>query len=283
MKPSAQASIQSECRHLACPKCHADFSPEGGALRCTACDFVGRMDNGVVVIGNPAIPSYFDRIYPIMQASNHAPGTWELFYSRQAAAVENCLQPGQLVIDVGCGPEIVYRKNGAFVVGVDASFASIRENRAADIRVFGSAAEMPLKEQSADVVVCFYSVHHMTGRTAAENHGIVNRVFREFARVLKARGTLMIFDVSPRWPFDVLEYAGWNLARRFLGSSLDMYFWKERDLRALGAAYLPRASFELRRFGGSVLTTFPPIFSKPAFRLPRFLYPFDINLYRWQA
>jgi SAM-dependent methyltransferase len=183
---------------------------------------------------------------------------------------------------VGCGPELPYRKNGAFVIGVDASFHSIRANEMVDVRVFASAASLPLRSASADAIVCFYSIHHMTGQSVTEHRDIVRNVFREFARVLKPSRRLMVFDVSPRWPFGAIEELTWNTVRRRLGQNLDMFFWKKHDLEMLGRETFPRARFSIERFGGSPFKTFPPIFSKPSLRVPRLLYPFDINLYTWQ-
>ena len=270
-------------RYLACPKCRSDIEASPDGFRCTRCGFSGRIDSGVFVAGDVNAPSNFDVNFATMRVSNHAPGTWELFYERQVKYVEQHISAGQLVIDVGCGPELVYRKNGALVIGVDASLASVRENHDADIAVYGSAAALPVKDRIADAIVCFYSVHHMTGNTVYEHRGIVSRVFGEFARVLKPGGALMIFDVSPRWPFDALENAAWNLGRKIIGPGLDMYFWKDSRLREVGAAAFPQLRLETLRFGGAHFTTFPPIFSKPWLRLPRLLYPFDINLYRWRA
>lgn len=270
-------------RYLACPKCRSDIEASAGGFRCTRCGFTGRIDSGVFVAGDLNACSNFDVNFATMRASNHAPGTWELFYQRQVEYVERHISAGQVVMDVGCGPELVYRKNGALVIGVDASLASVRENRDADILVFASAASLPVKDRIADAIVCFYSVHHMTGNTVSEHRRIVSGVFGEFARVLKPAGTLMIFDVSPRWPFDTLENAVWNLGRKAIGPGLDMYFWKDGKLRDLGAAAFPHLRLETLRFGGTQFTTFPPIFSRPGLRLPRFLYPFDINLYRWRA
>lgn len=268
---------------LACPKCHGSLRFLGDKAVCERCNADVPLRDGVVVARELSTKSYFDDVFEVMQAGNHAPGTWDIFYAEQAAAVEKMIGPGHIVVDIGCGPELPYAKNGAIVVGVDASFDSIRANKAVDLRVFASAAEMPLRDHVADVIVCFYSVHHMTGKTVAENREIVKQVFREFSRVLKPSGRLLVFDMSPWFPFATAEELTWNPARRHIGSGLDMFFWKDRQLKDVGLEALPGAKFSIRRFGRAPLRTFPPIFSKPDLRLPRFLYPFDINLYVWEG
>ena len=267
---------------LACPKCNGRLSFGGGSARCLSCGSELPLKDGVIVAREGESRSYFDDVYEVMRLGNHAPGTWDIFYRQQAQAVERSLSHGEVVIDVGCGPELPYSKNGAFVVGVDASFHSIRANGMVDLRVFASAATLPLRNAVADAIVCFYSIHHMTGQSVTEHREIVRKVFREFARVLKRGRRLMIFDVSPRWPFGAIEELTWNATRRRLGQSLDMFFWRDRDLESLGRETFRAARLRIEQFGGSPFKTFPPIFSKPSLRVPRLLYPFDINLYTWQ-
>ncbi len=268
---------------LACPKCRAPLLPAPAVASCSACAASLKVRDRVLVARDPASHSYFDEVYEVMRLGNHARGTWDIFYKEQAAAVERSLHEGEVLVDVGCGPELPYRKNGAYVIGVDASFHSIRANEAVDLRVFASAGELPLADRAADAIVCFYSIHHMTGGTVADNRDMVGRVFREFARVLTPGGRLMIFDMSPWMPFAALEELAWNPAKRRLGDSLDMFFWKDRSLERLCREALPGASFSKIRYGRGPFQTFPPIFSKPGLRFPRFLYPFDINLYVWQS
>lgn len=267
---------------LACTKCHgalADFS-EGG--RCRVCGTLIPVKDGVVVARELEAKSYFDRVFEVMRISNQEPGTWEIFYRQQVDLVSASLREGDVVIDVGCGPDILYRKGSAFVIGLDTSFESIRANNAVDMRLFASAASLPLRDRCADVILCFYSIHHMTGETVEENRSIVERVFREFARILKPGARLLVFEVSPRWPFGNIEELSWDTARRALGPGLDMFFWRRSNLAALGLQVLGGASLNVREFTGSRLTTFPPIFSKQWLRLPRILYPFQVSLYEWR-
>ena len=266
---------------LACPKCHTALDTGRGALDCGACGYRAELRDGVVVARALGGRSYFDDAYRAMQSGNHTPGTWDVFYQDQVALMDGITRDGLVVVDVGCGPELLYRKNGAFVIGLDASFESVRANHGADLKIYATAAEIPLRSASVDVVVCFYAVHHMTGQTIAENGSIVESVFREFGRILAPGGRLMVFDVSPRWPFGALEQFAWNAGKRRLGAGLDMYFWERASIERLAGKVLGAARYVLHSFRSSPFTRFPPIFTKPSLQLPRMLYPFDVNLYQW--
>ena len=151
-----------------------------------------------------------------------------------------------------------------------------------DLRVYGTAEAIPVPDRSLDGIVCFYSIHHMTAQHVSENRGMVTAVFREFARVIRPGGNLLIFDLSPWWPFSSLENMTWNLARRLLGPTLDMFFWERSKLANLGREMFPRAKLDVETFRNSPFLVFPPVFSFPVLKIPRFLYPFQINLYNWK-
>lgn len=135
---------------------------------CAVCCDEGLFTKDVLVARTLSNRSYFDDVYEVMQVGNHAEGTWDIFYKEQVAFLEQSLKVGEVVVDIGCGPELPYSKKDALVIGVDASFESIRANRNVDLRVFASADRLPLINHSVDTIVCFYSVHHMTGTTVAE-------------------------------------------------------------------------------------------------------------------
>jgi hypothetical protein len=50
----------------------------------------------------------------------------------------------------------------------------------------------------------------------------------------------------------------------------------------VGRLALPGAQFSTTSFSASLLSAFPPAFSLPWLLIPRFLYPFHVNLYRWR-
>ena len=272
---------------LACPTCHASLGVDGAAIACTddACHFDGLIVDDVVVVGDRDSKSFFDDRHQVMERGKACEGAWCLCYEAQAGVVEAALRPrlGAVVLDVGCGPSLPYAKpDDCFVIGLEASFESIRVNRALDMRVYGTAAALPLPDQSVDAIVCFYSLHHMTGQSVEENRATALGVFREFGRVLKPAGELLVFEVSPWEPAWLAERTFWNRAKQVIGGRLDMFFYPEREYRQLGARALPGATYSTQTFHRPMLSTFPPAFSLPWLQVPRFLYPFDVTLYRWR-
>lgn len=267
---------------LACPKCRSPLPDIVEGAVCAGCGTETRCLDGVVIARPTATASYFDQTFAVMQEGNRMEGTWDLFYAEQIRYVESLLKLGEVVLDVGCGPTLLYDPKGAYVIGVDASLPSIQANKSVSLGVYASAAELPLRKASVDTVMCFYSIHHMTGTSVAENGRIVRQVFAELERVLKPAGRLLVFDMSPWRGFAAAEELVWNVAKANIGPGLDMFFWKDRRLEDIASQVMKDARLTITRFGKKPFQTFPPVFSKPGLRLPRFLYPFDINLYTWQ-
>jgi SAM-dependent methyltransferase len=102
--------------------------------------------------------------------------------------------PGRLTLDVGCGEGRVARDLkglGHNVVAVDASPTMVRFAEAADpsMRVIvADAAQLPLDDGVADLVVAFMSLHDMDDMPAA---------VRETSRVLGPSGVLCLAIVHP--------------------------------------------------------------------------------------
>lgn len=274
-------------RLLACPTCRAPLRVEDSRIACRAAPehLDGTLtDDDVVFLGDRSQVSFFDDRHEVMEAGKACEGAWCLCYEHQATAIEPFLRANTTILDVGCGPSLPYRKpDGCFAIGLEASYESIRVNRALDMRVYGTAAALPLPDRSVDTVLCFYSIHHMTGRDVRENWATVGTVFDEFARVLKPGGDLLVCEVSPWRAAWVAQNLLWDAAKKALGPRLDMFFYTERAYRQLGERALPAASFSKQAYGASMLSTFPPAFSVPWLRVPRFLYPFHVNLYRWSV
>jgi SAM-dependent methyltransferase len=270
-------------RLLVCPRCQSPLSIVESELHCTACDFAGALAHDVVALGDRSQISFFDDKHQVMAEGNEGEGAQCICYERQADLVEMVLRPGSIVLDVGCGPTLPYEKpSDTFVMGLEASYESIRVNDKVDMRIYGTAAELPFPDHSLDAVLAFYAVHHMTGRNLGENRQTVLRVFREFGRVIKPGGELLVFEVSPWPPFAAVEKVIWNTARSILGRKLDMFFYSARAYQALGRATLPGAAFSMQRFRTPVTTLVAPVFSLPWLQIPSVLYPMNANLYRWR-
>jgi SAM-dependent methyltransferase len=281
--PSAdEASAVS--RWLACPIGHGKLTVTGAAITSAEPAFRGEIVDGVAVMTGSIQRSFFDDKYETMQKGHQKEGEWAFCYAQQTALLSSYLRAGQVVLDVGCGPSLPYSvPAGVTVVGLEPSFNSIRVNRDVGLRVNGSATAIPMADASVDVVVCFYSVHHMVGRTIEETRGNVARAFREFGRVLRPEGSLFIFEMTPIGPFYALQAAFWNLVRRLAPGTLDMYFWSASALARVARENLPGgAAPEKLFFGTSAFTTIPPVFNLPWFKIPRLFYPLDAKLYRWR-
>lgn len=211
-------------------------------------------------------------------------GTRAMFYVQQVAALRPYLSRAQVLLDIGCGPALPYdRRRVGCVVGLDLSYESLRQNRDVDLRLYASATRLPMPDRSVDIVVCFYSLHHFVGARVGENHQNLRAAFGEFGRVLKPRGDLIVFEVAPWRPIWWAQRGTWNLVRKILRDSLEMFFWPTVLIEKVSSEQLPRGTrFECCTFRVPALTVFPLIFSLPRLQIPRFLYPFEACLYHWR-
>lgn len=283
MKPQNNDREELILRHLACTACHSPLAITDGHIACTACASRGMVANGVAVMKDTADASFFDDRHDVMSEAKHDAATWSMFYEQQTKRIEALIKPGSVIVDVGCGPTIPYTPpDDCVLIGVDASYESIRANSLVNIPVYASSEALPLPDHSVDLILCIYSIHHMTGESLVENMLKVSNAFREFSRAIKPGGALVVVDLSPWWPGAILGNATWNLARHLLGKKLDMYFWRDSALMRLGQNLFNGATLQVETFRQSPFATFPPVFSLPSLKVPRIFYPFDVNLYRWE-
>ncbi len=278
---STEALVTRIRELLVCPECHGPLTVENDAIKCAASDFTGSIRDGVVILLEETFSSFFDDKFAIMQRGHEDQGEWDLFYAEQTRLLEGYLKPGALVVDVGCGPSLSYRKNGAFVVGLEPSFPSIQNNRDVDLGIMGSAAKMPFGNRTVDMIICFYSVHHMVGDSIRETRDLVTSAFREFVRVIKPGGSLFVYEVIPMAAAAVVQSLAWNPVRRLMRKKLDMHFWTAGFFDELRSDLMPDSVLEKVSFQSSPNTVFRPVFSLPQLKIYRFMYPLAPKLFKF--
>jgi len=117
-------------------------------------------------------------------------------YGRLVALAD--IHPGERVLDIGCGPgylTALAAQTGAHAVGVDPAESMIQlaqRLRGADDCEFrvGRAESLDLPDESFDVVVSSFAVHHIPEPVRAA-------AFAEMHRVLKPGGRLLVADFPP--------------------------------------------------------------------------------------
>src|SRR6185436_5695555 len=202
-----------------------------------SCASEGELRDGVFLAKPLSAGHYFDDLHGLMQQGNESQEIQEMCYSQQSSVMTELIRPGDVVLDIGCGPIVHFeRPDDCVVIGVDPSFESIRANGQLDIRVFGNAESLPLRDRSVDRISLFYSIHHMVGQTKAETGANVTAALRECGRVIREGGTVVVFDMSPWWPVWQAERYAWNRARKTLADKLDMFFWRDSALQRLASA-----------------------------------------------
>lgn len=222
------------------------------SLVCSSCPRTLRIVDDILVTSDEGEPvtSFFDAEHPNMQLGQADRGTAEIFYRQQVEMLDRINTRAACIVDIGCGPALPYQPpEKSYVIGVDPSFHSLRKNGQVALRIQGSAQALPIASGVADVVVCFYSVHHMTGRKIAENESLVRGAIREIRRILAPDGVLLIFEVNPIGLVRSVQKAFWNLAKTALKHNLDAYFWDSNELPMIIRAEWPAQGTALAHAG----------------------------------
>jgi demethylmenaquinone methyltransferase/2-methoxy-6-polyprenyl-1,4-benzoquinol methylase len=143
------------------------------------------------------VEAMFDRIAPHYDRMNRLL-TLRLDRSwRRRAVAALRLDPGDLVVDLGCGTGDLcdqVRAAGGRAIGVDfaaAMLAGARARASADALLRADAARLPLRDGIAAAVVSGFALRNFTSIAA---------VLGEAARVLTPGGRLALLEVDrPRW------------------------------------------------------------------------------------
>lgn len=145
--------------------------------------------------GRIFVRSLFNRTAPYYDAANQlfslGSGPWH----RRRCLLRAGLRPGVRVIDVATGTGLVAQEavrisgDPCNVIGVDLSeamLAAARKKLAIPL-IQGSADCLPIANETADFVTMGFALRHIAD---------IGGVFREFRRVLRNGGTLLMLEVS---------------------------------------------------------------------------------------
>lgn len=113
---------------------------------------------------------------------------------RRCALERAGLRPGMQVLDVATGTGLLARQavqvtgSPDAVLGLDASFGMLTEARALNIGLIqGAVEQLPITDESRDFLSMGYALRHVAD---------LDSTFREFYRVLRAPGTLLILEIG---------------------------------------------------------------------------------------
>lgn len=100
------------------------------------------------------------------------------------------LEPGSLVLDVGCGTGDLCRelhRAGYRTVGFDLSLGMLAAARTSAPLVQADALALPVGASSADGITCGFTLRNVVD---------LNRLFAEFARVVRPAGRIALLEVA---------------------------------------------------------------------------------------
>ncbi|RMF92921.1 MAG: class I SAM-dependent methyltransferase [Candidatus Schekmanbacteria bacterium] len=121
-----------------------------------------------------------------------------------------------ILLDAGCGSGDYWQGResrflGKKVIGIDISRESIAENKIISIGAEGNLSQIPLKDESVQLIICRSVFEHLTEPQS---------VWSEFARILKPGGYVIISTQNKYHPVMFLSYLFPSEFRVFLKKRL---------------------------------------------------------------
>ena len=125
--------------------------------------------------------------------------------------------PGGTLVDVGCGSAPYRDLTGARYIGIDSTDEEYAPGRPRDVDIVADAIELPLESASADAVLVVGALYQFSDPAKA---------LREFHRILRPGGQLLVFDYNRRTQRRLAPVEGaarpgwtaWGLRRRVLSA-----------------------------------------------------------------
>jgi demethylmenaquinone methyltransferase/2-methoxy-6-polyprenyl-1,4-benzoquinol methylase len=146
-----------------------------------------------------AKPAFVNRLFDRGAAHYDAVVDWGFLHSgasyRRRTLRKYGLMPGQSLLDVACGTGLVAVEaatvmgTAAGITGLDPSegMLAVARTKLAAQFVVGRAEQLPFPDGSFDFLTMGYALRHVTS---------LEQTFREFDRVLKPNGKLLILEVT---------------------------------------------------------------------------------------
>ena len=141
------------------------------------------------------LDTQFDHVAPdynwITQASSFGSGKW---YRREALK-RSGLMEGSTILDIACGPGTVSMcaqhivGDTGKVIGLDPSLGMVTEAKKQGVSMVlqGKAEHLPFPDSIFDFISMGYALRHVTD---------LNHTFKEYLRVLKPGGQLLILEIA---------------------------------------------------------------------------------------
>jgi SAM-dependent methyltransferase len=257
--------------HLRCPACHSDRSfaladadndgreAREGTLTCAACAAEFPLLDGIVaLLPEPSElvareAAGLERFAAVMRADGwdrerirrlpyeDLPYWWGQRRAFEYWAEQLPFKPGEWLLDVGsstCWASALFAERGLSVIAIDITTVELQGLGTAEYfiadgslffeRLLSSMTEPAIASESIDYIFCCEALHHNAPRE-------LRRTLREFHRILRPGGSLMLVNEPLRFPLKLKRDHGVEVAQ-FEGNE-HVYFLHEYLLAARRAGF----------------------------------------------